>query len=206
MPETEAAANSETTARLLARHAEGDERALPELVVRHLDWLQEQVHHRLGPALRRKAETGDFVQEALVGFLRYGPKVVIESEQQLKRLLLIVVEHTICDRHGYFTAKRRDMAREATLSPDSVVLLDSDRAPAPSEAAVRGEVEAEVRLALELLSPEDREIVVRRMWDQQSYDAIAEAVDSTPDAVRMRFRRALAQLSKRLVRLRHGEI
>lgn len=197
---------STSSAELLAQHADGDPAALQALLVKHLDWLRTHASRRLGAALRKKADTGDIVQEAVLGFLKYGPKVSIESEGQLRQLLLKVVENTICDRHGYFTAKRRDMAREAPLPSSSVVELSSSRHPHPADRLERHETEAEVRLALELLPPTDREIVVRRLWEQQPFDQIATALESTPDAVRMRFRRALAQLSNHLVRLRQGEI
>ncbi|MBL8755170.1 MAG: hypothetical protein JNK15_17835, partial [Planctomycetes bacterium] len=63
-----------------------------------------------------------------------------------------------------------------------------------------------VRLALELLEPEDREIVRLRDYDQLSFGAIAAQLGLTEDAARMRHKRAMPKLARTLESLRTGRV
>ena len=72
---------------LLARWHQGDAAALHALVQMHLAWIEARVRQRLGPMLRAKAETADFVQEAVVDVLRYGPRFVVSDAVQFRALL-----------------------------------------------------------------------------------------------------------------------
>src|SRR5262245_11241046 len=150
---------SPTTVLLRRWHA-GDEDAVRELLERHLPWIRAHVQRRLGPALRRAGETGDYVQEALLEFLRYGPRFVVSEDHRLRGLLARIVENVLRDEHDRYAARRRARARERPLPSDSVLDLDAacDPVTRPSEVAERREWEAWVRLALELLDPEDREV------------------------------------------------
>jgi len=65
---------------LLRRWHAGDEEALGRLLERELPWVRRLVHRRLGPLLRRSGETQDFVQEAMVEVLRYGPRFTASNQ------------------------------------------------------------------------------------------------------------------------------
>jgi len=84
---------------------------------RHLPWIQKQVRLRLGSKLRAKGETCDYVQDAVVQFLHYGPRIMISSDRQFRALLARIVENALCDKHDWFTARRRDMTYEKLTDP-----------------------------------------------------------------------------------------
>jgi RNA polymerase sigma-70 factor (ECF subfamily) len=197
----------ETTALLHRWHA-GDEAALHELLEQHLPWIRIHVRQRLGPALRAKEETSDLVQDALIEFLRYGPRFEVANEAHLRFLLGRVAENVLRDRHDYFTRLRRKAAREEPLGDDSVLVLDGSarEATQPDAALEKKQWQAWVRLALELMEPEERAILVMREWEELEFAEIGSRLSIAPDAARMRFQRALPRLADKIRQLQRGSI
>jgi RNA polymerase sigma-70 factor (ECF subfamily) len=81
--------------------------------------------------------------------------------------------------------------------------LDDDWAPAsadpsPEESAVATETAALVSAAVTLLPPQQRAVVVLRVWEGMSYAEIAEAVGRTEATVRSHMHHGLAALRKYL--------
>lgn len=191
------------TRELLARWHDGDERALASLVERHRGWIEARVRRRLGRALRSKAETQDVVQDTIVELLRYSPKFTVAHGGTFRRLVARVVENVLCDRHDWFTARRRAMSRERPLASDSVLALDPpvDRPGRPDDVAGEQEMAARVRLALELLGEEDRRVIVRRDFDGWEFARIGDETGAQADAVRMRYHRALLKLAEVVERM-----
>ncbi len=196
------------TRELLARWHDGERAALDELLRRHLPWIEEQVSRRLGSALRAKAETQDFVQDAVIEALRYAPRFSVANEAVFRRILLRIIRNVLCDRHDWFTARRREMSRERPLARDTVLDLDPprERVPPPGGAAEQAELEARVRLALEFLSEEERRVVILRDWDGLEFGAIGDAAGVSADAARMRYHRALVRLTAHAERILSGEL
>lgn len=188
----------------LQKWHQGEAEGLSELIKRHLPWIHAHVRKRLGKDLRKKAESVDFVQDAMVQFLKYGPRIHISDDAQFRALLKRIVENAVRDRNDWFRAKRRNMSRECPLPSDTVLDLDSavktDRTP--SQSAQRQEHEAWVRLGLELLDPDDRQVIVLRQWEKASFQAIAQQFDMKADAIRMRYNRALGKLSDKIGEIR----
>jgi len=197
-------APSSATRDLLARVHEGDDAALRDLLERHLPWIRARVHARLGPALRAKAETGDLVHDAVVELLRYGPRFTVSDEKQFRAFLATIAENVLRNEHRRFDVERRSAARERTLPNDSVLDLDARRggADTPSAISDRREREAWLRLGLELLRPEDREVILLRQQQRLSFDEVGAKLGSTANTARMRFERALGRLADVVTRLR----
>lgn len=194
---------------LLERWFGGDRAALRELVERNQDWVKARVRARLGQRLRKAGESDDYVQEAMLDFLEYSPRFRVETEGQLRGLLARIVENTIRDQHDYwFQARRRTLSREQPVSSETVLDL-SPRANAltpPDEKTAKREMDALLRMAVELLDPEDRRVVVLRHWDDLAFGAIAEQVGISADGARKRYERALPKLARMLSRLKRGEL
>jgi RNA polymerase sigma-70 factor, ECF subfamily len=192
---------------LLQRWHAGDRKAIDALLARDLPWIHDHVHARLGPLLRARGETMDYVQAAVLEVLAYTPRFVTENRRHFRALLARIVENHLRDAHDHHNAARRTPARERPLPSDSVLDLDRPQRSVtqPADAAARGETEAWVRLALELLEPEDRQVLVLRQWQQLEFAAIGENMGLSEDAARMRFQRALPKLARQLERLRSGD-
>src|SRR5262245_63953732 len=124
------------TTQLLHRWRDGDESALGEIVQRHLPWVRQHVREHLSGDLRAKLATEDVVQDAMLDFLRNGPRFVPANEAQLRSLLARIVANTLCDQSNWFRAARRRMSRETPIAT-SVDLRDesSDRQPVDRAAS-----------------------------------------------------------------------
>lgn len=196
------------TQQLLHQWNEGDEQSLNKLLDRHLGWIREYAHRRLGAFLRSKGETCDFVQDAMVEFLRYGPRIRITDENHFRALIMRIVENTVRGKHDFFMAQRRRISRQQPLPSDTVLSLDPPKVGVerPSQAALKNEQEAWVRLGLELIDPADSEIIVLHQWTGLPFAKIAEQLQITAEAATMRHSRAVSKLGRVVARLRRGEL
>ncbi|MFN0059047.1 MAG: RNA polymerase sigma factor [Planctomycetota bacterium] len=205
---TEESADPNSTSSLLRRVHRGDSAALAELVARELPWVTKRVRERLGGALRARVESMDIVQDALLEFFRYGPRVLLDDRGQLRKLLARIVENSIraqCDRQA---ADCRALDRELALGdvPALDFTLSAKLDPSASQLAVASERRAWLRLGLELLEPEDRELILRREWEEETFGEIGAAFGITADAARMRLGRAMARLAKVLRQMNARDI
>jgi RNA polymerase sigma-70 factor (ECF subfamily) len=196
------------TSIFLKQWNQGDRNALEDLLERHLSWIRARVRKRLGPFLRKKGESCDYVQEAVVQFLQYGPRIAISDDGQFRALLCKIVENTLCNQYEWFMARRREIARERPLPTDTVLSLDLPQAQVgtPSQSAARHEQEAWVRLGIELVSPEDREVLVLREWDRLSFKEIGKHLGIPSGTAQVRHFRALSRLSDTVGAIRRGNL
>lgn len=197
------------TRELLLRWHEGDAGAMAELVEQELPFVRREVHKRLGPRLRRHHDTDDIVQATLLQALRSAPRFLVSDRDKLRGLLVRMTENALRVQANHAVRQKRDLRREVPMPASSGTALDLDAAASstgPEQAAERNEVRDWVRLALELLAPEDRIVILRRDYDERSFAEIAAELGTTEDAVRMRHRRARPRLAATLLRLRRGDV
>ena len=192
---------------LMERWNKGDASALEELLKLHGEWLRAHVRSRLGPAMRSRVESMDIVQDTLIEFLKSGPRFVVEDERQFRGLMGRVIENRIRDRRDWFSAQCREMGREqmngGSIADISVHGRSQSR---PDRRAETNEWEALVRLAVMLLEPDDRDVIVMRQWQEMAFEDIGKKLELEPDAARMRFNRALPRLAAKVDELRRGKI
>ena len=193
------------TLTLLRRWHAGESDALEELIRRHLVWIRGKVHARLGPLLRTQIETDDVVQEAMIQALRYGPRFLLADEDQFRRLLARIVENVIRMWARHHQRERRDPRREREPASETVLVLDTS-SRRPSRVAMKNEAEAWLQLGLQLLDPEDREVITLRQWQGLSFADVGTRLAIAEDAARMRFQRALARLAQVVKRIQQGQL
>lgn len=198
---------SQTTDLLLRWHA-GERAALETILERDMPWLREYVRRRLGPVLRRGGETQDFVQDAVISVLQYGPRFVVADHDQFRALLGRIVTNMLRDEHDWLTAARRDLRREQAIPTASSVHLDfaSVSATQPGDAAAASEERTWLRVGIELLQPEDRRVILLRDFQDKSFKEMATELGVEEDAARMRYNRALPRLASVINRLRQGRL
>ena len=111
------------------------------------------------------------------------------------------------NQHDWFTARRREFAKERPLPTSTVIALDPPKegVKTPSVSVARHEEEAWVRLALELLNPDDKEVLILRQWDKLSFKEIGERLGIEANAARMRTSRALRRLTDEITKLRNSQ-
>ena len=194
------------TRQILLLHG-GDAGALQRLVADHLPWIEARVRQRLSASLRQEGDTQDFVQETLLEVLRDGPRFAIDSPAAFRALLARIVENTLIDRERYMHRAQRDRRLQQALPTDSVLLLDGPArsVTAPSTHAERAEQRAWLRLALELLEPDDRESIRLRDGEDVSFVEAGQRLGISEEAARKRYNRALPKLAQKLELLRRGK-
>ena len=195
---------SSDTQTLLLQWQQGDVNALGRLIDKNRPWIEASARRQLGPGMRAKHETQDIVQESLLQLLVYKPRVAVENGAQFSGLVNKIIRNVVVGKHVWFSRDRRDMKREAQLPDSSQLRLDGSQKDVtrPDTAAARQEDRAVVRLALGLLSPEDREVIMRRHFEGQEFTEIGKALQTSADGARKRFDRALPRLFAILGKLR----
>jgi len=183
---------------------QGDSKSLEALLESHLPWIRQRVRNRLGPLLRARGESVDYVQDVVVEFLRYGPRFVLGNEAQFRALLCKIVENALRNKHRWFMAARRTIAREKPLPSTTILSLDRGAIldKTPSQSAQRHEREAWVRLAMELLSAKDQEILGLKLWEKLTFNEIAERLKIETSAASMRHHRAIRHLAALVAKIR----
>ena len=203
MAETE----PETVRRWLERAASGDAESWRLLLAGHHNRLWRMVAVRIDPRLQGRLDPSDVLQEAyleasrqLGDFLRKEDVPFILWPRGLVRSRLARLH-----RHHLGT-RRRDAGREVSLdrepAPDasSAVLAACliGAAERPSEEAVRAELRERLQAVLERLSPEDREVVSLRHFEQLSTEETAAVLGISAAAAGKRYVRALTRLRRLL--------
>lgn len=198
------------TRELLLRWHDGDRAAMAALVEQERDLVQAHIRRRLGSLLRRSVDTQDVVQETMLQALRSAPRFLLSDRNQLRALLVCMVENRLRSAALAQQRQKRDVRRELPLAADAggdVIDLDhAATATDPGDAAARDDVRAWVRLALELLDADDRDVLVSRDYQDLSFEQIGQETGEAADTVRMRYYRALPKLGRALARLRSGRI
>jgi len=196
------------TGQLLSRWHSGDREALHELLRRNLDWMEQRIRQRLGKGLRRAGETQDFVQDAMIQALEYGPRFKVADQDQFRRLLARIIENNLRQKHRYLHQDKRDIDRERPVECDTLLSLDppQQEVTRPTQQADRNEEIAWVRLALEFLCSQDREVIWMHEYEHKTFAEIGRRLDMTEDSIRMRFNRALPRLARRVSELQSGQV
>lgn len=196
----------ETIQELLDRHHAGDHEALTRLLILHLPAIHDLVHRKLPKILRRDDDTMDLVQDVAIEVLKEGPKFRCTDEAQFRTLVSVMVANRICDRRRAKSADKRTPAREAGSLNDSVINLTQPAVQqlGPATEAGRREMEALIRLALEFLAPEMRQLIQWHDYERLPHKEIASRLGITPAAAHMRCSAAHERLAEVVVQLRSG--
>jgi RNA polymerase sigma factor (sigma-70 family) len=193
--------------RLLRRIRDNDSGALAELLGAYGAQIERWVRKERGQVVGSRFETMDCVQDVTLDLVRYLPNVKIADSQAFRALLYRMIQNSLRNKYDYLTARRRSLAREQPIGTDTVLDLDppDPRASTPSSLVAKEERRAWIRLGLALLDGEDQEVVLRHQFEGESFTDMSRSLGSTPDAVRMRFNRALIKLNTVVGKLRRGK-
>ncbi len=194
-----------STQTLLQRVRGGDRESLNELYSRYQLQVRAVVRSRLGPELRRKLDSGDIAQDALLASLKSVQSFDQTSEGAFLNWLAKIVENRIRDHLDYFRAEKRDHRLERPIegqrSAESAAphdLPEKSGPPTPSKIMVVREDLGRLEKAMNRLPEESRNVIVAVKIEGRTYDEIAKTLGKTPDAVRMQVNRDLRALQNTL--------
>jgi RNA polymerase sigma-70 factor (ECF subfamily) len=192
--------------RLLQRVQEGDVEAIGILLARHRERLRHQVAGRLDPAIHRRVDASDVVQETLITASRRIDEYLERKPMPFDRWLWkTALERLIMERRKHFEAVRRTVTMEIPMSERSSLQLAQRvqaRDSTPSQRFNRKEAAKAIRQALAQLPDPYREVVIMRWIERLSYADIALVLEIEEPAARQRHGRALIRLHGILVQ--HG--
>jgi RNA polymerase sigma-70 factor, ECF subfamily len=200
-----------TTQVLIDRVQHGDEAALNALCTRYQERVLRAVRIRLGAKLRAKLQSSDVVQDVMKKAVEGIDRFEFRTEGAFMKHLNVLVEHRIRDQNDYWNAQRRNPGREIPLGPRSsgdgnpLIEPEARPAPGPSSLLILAEDLERMERAMDLLSPEQRELLVAVKLEGRTYGELAEEHGTTDDAIRMKAKRAEMKLAAIYHELETGE-
>jgi RNA polymerase sigma factor (sigma-70 family) len=171
--------------------ARGRFAAMERAITALLPFFQRWTHGRLPRYARRRLDSGDLVQEAIVGALRNLGEIETADPVALRKYLIVAIQNRICDEI------RRANRGEVTNG----ISNSADTRPSPLEDAIDEENRRQYREALLRLSEEDQALLVGRIDMGLSFEELALVTGrSSPDAARNATRRAALRLARAMGR------
>jgi RNA polymerase sigma-70 factor, ECF subfamily len=195
--------DSVDTQGLLSRVERDGAAAEERLWARHRDPLRRMIAQRLGPALGRRVDASDVVQEVLLRASRRLGEYLRDPAMPFHLWLRQIALDQVIDAHRrHRVAARRSVDRERPLASaafadrSSLDLAAELRDPGitPAAAALRRELQCRFHAALGRLDEADREVLLMRHFEQLSNGDAARALGLSEAAAGMRHLRALRRL------------
>jgi RNA polymerase sigma-70 factor (ECF subfamily) len=192
--------DSDETRRLLRQVESGELGAFDRLFARHRPDLRRFIDLRLDSRLRARIDPSDVAQETQLEAFRRLPDY-LERKPMPFRLWLrkTAYERLLMLRRQHVHAGRRPVGREVPLPERSSVLLARQAGSTPSQQVERKELAQRVQQALGKLAEIDREVLLMRNYEGQSYQEIACLLEIDAATARKRHGRALMRLHRLLV-------
>jgi RNA polymerase sigma factor (sigma-70 family) len=169
--------------RLFAR--DGDERAFARLVDRHSGWIYASARRRLGDNHLAEDAT-----QAVFVVLANKMRQLVEIKEGSLSAWLFHVMHFSCAR-----------IRRSELRQENLEELAKSTPPKDQNVATFDEpLLLLMEDSISQLPPPEREMVVRRFYQRESFGEIGEAWKISAEAARKRVNRALVEIKKVMVR------
>jgi RNA polymerase sigma-70 factor (ECF subfamily) len=174
----------------MARARGGERPAVDQLLAEWRPWLRRQARGILTSAAAHRVDSSDVVQNTLVEAFRHLPRFRGESPGEFANWLRQILRHQAAAQQRFHTAARRHMRREC---PESG--LPGDGSPLPSAALLRAERSRRLQDALAELPASLRDVVVGRVFHDQTFNDLADQLGRTPRIVRRQWTEALRHLA-----------
>lgn len=194
----------EAETRMLLDHVERQEDgAADALWARHREGLRRAISNRLDPALARRVDASDVVQDVMIKANQRLPDYLRNPALPFHLWLRQIARDHVIDQHRkHRIAARRSLDRERSIGNpgfhdrSSLDLAARLRDPAltPAAEALRHELRRRFEDAILRLEDDDREVIVLRHFEQLSNGEVAKVLGLSEPAAGMRHLRALRKL------------
>jgi len=172
---------------LVARAMTGEAAAVGRVLAIIRPLVVRYCRARLGRMDRSSVSADDVAQEVCLAVLTALPGYRVQGRPFLA-FVYGIASHKVIDAHRAATRNRAEPVADV---PDAIEVADG-----PEQRALRVELTGEMGRILDQLPDKQREILLLRVVVGLSAEETAEAVGSTPGAVRVAQHRALARLRK----------
>ena len=181
---------------LIASARAGSTEALNELFGLYRAQLRYEAGIRLEGALGAKLDGSDAAQDVLLRAAERFDQFRGDSANEFTAWLRTILKNHLRDESRRYHGDARSVDREVRIS--DLEWFDNECADllgeAPVDEAARKEMSLKVAHALEKLPKASRDVLVWRTFDRLEWAEIGKRLQTTPDAARMRWSRALKQL------------
>jgi RNA polymerase sigma factor (sigma-70 family) len=155
--------------------------------------LLRWTHRRLPPRARRRMDSADLIQEALVGVLEHLPDLDERSPERVQAYAQQAIRNRIRDE-----IRRAD---KVEVSGGDGRAGTASRDASPLDDAMESEDQLRFRAALDRLDPGDRELIVGRVDRGLDYETLASRTGRpSAEAARVAVRRAVLRLAREMGR------
>ncbi|MBL1216542.1 MAG: sigma-70 family RNA polymerase sigma factor [Planctomycetes bacterium] len=163
------------------------------------------INRRMGTRLMNRYTPEDVLQEALLHAWRSRDRFEWRGARAFRSWLLTVIDNRIRDLADLETAQKRGgnraIMREADLGgASSVGLPEAMGTTTPSRIASYREQAEVMRVSVESLPPELRDVVWMRLFEQRPISEIAAQLGIGESAVRHRLRKGSELYQRRMLR------
>jgi RNA polymerase sigma-70 factor (ECF subfamily) len=194
--------NSVETQELLAQARDGRGPAVDELLARHREPVRRMIGMRLDPAIARRVDASDIVQDVLLEASRRLAEYLRAPAMPFHLWLRHIAQDHLIDAHRrHRLARKRSVDKEqhAGFAGDDRSSVEMaarfiDRQLTPASAAIRQELQKRFQEVLGTLGEDDREVILMRHFEMLSNQEVAAALHLTEAAASMRYLRALRRL------------
>jgi RNA polymerase sigma-70 factor (ECF subfamily) len=196
---------AEQTAALLDRLRANDDRVLGELFMLYRERLWRMLVVRLDHRLASRVAPDDVLQETFLDVARrIGEYLADPAVPFYVWLRFLAVQRMQMIQRAHFGAQMRDVNREVSLpagetptaSAESMAGQLVSHLTSPSQAAIRHELQARLRAALDEMEPLDREVLALRHFEELGNNEVAQVLGISREAASKRHVRALQRLKE----------
>jgi len=194
--------NSPETQRLLDQAQRGETAAVDQLLDQHRTSLRRMIDLRLDPALGRRVDASDIVQDVLLEASKRLADYVKNPAMPFHLWLRHIAKDHIIDMHRkHRLAQRRSIDKEQSIRPALTDQSSMDLAAqfidqelTPASAAIRQELQRRLEGAVAEMDEDDREMILMRHFEQLSNQEVAAELGLSEAAASMRYLRAIRRL------------
>jgi RNA polymerase sigma-70 factor (ECF subfamily) len=188
----------DATNELLARAAAGEPAAAAALWQRHRAALHRAITLRLDRRVAARLDASDVLQETYLEAARRLPEYLQRRDMPFELWLRWLAREQVLQCHRRHLADKRAVSREVGALPaESSQLLARallDGAPSPSRQVAAAEQAERLRLALQQLTDDERDLILWRHFEQLSNREISQLLKISEAAAGKRYVRSVERL------------
>jgi RNA polymerase sigma-70 factor, ECF subfamily len=191
---------AEQTITLLERLRGNDGEALGDLFMLYRERLWRMLYVRLDRRMASRVAPDDVLQETFLDLARrIGEYLADPAVPFYVWLRFLAVQRMQVVHRTHLAAHMRSVTQEAALplaSSESMAGQLVSQMTSPSQAAIRQELQARLRAALDDMDPLDREVLALRHFEELGNNEVAQVLGISKEAASKRHVRALKRLKE----------
>lgn len=173
-----------TEATLVRRAQTGDNTALGALYDMYITDIYRFVSFKTRSSVIAEDITSDIFETVVTKLHQYN-----ETKGTFRTWIYTIARRTIIDHYR--------KARDTVSISDGWDIADQESQSIPDQVDA-GLYSTQLQAALQLLTSEQRDIIIMRIWEDMSYDDIAAVLQKSPASCRMAYSRAVATLGTQM--------